>query len=197
MKPLTGPPGRPRYKKRMGIPRHHTIGAIAPDARSLKDLGDRLAAQDLAPLCDVVVLARRGDEPLARNLLPEAEVRRVESGLSTRQWLEFGSTFFSASTVSFLMGVVHLWTGLIVQALLTLASAVGLVVYHRRPRLEGQLLRLGLPRGFAKEWAAAFPAGFALVLATVPKEFSEDAQEAFLEGGDLVSPLAIDRRPVL
>ena len=181
----------------MGIPRYHTVGAVAPDARSLKDLGDRLGALDLASSCDVVVLARRGDEPLARNLLPEAEVRRAESGLTARQWLEFGSTFFSASTVSFLMGVVHLWTGLVVQALLTLASVVGLVVAHRRPRLEGQLLRLGLPGGFAKEWAAAFPSGFALVLATVPEALSGDAQEAFLEGGDLVSPLAIDRRPVL
>lgn len=196
MKPLTGAPERLRYKRRMAVPRYHTVGAVAPDARSLKELGDRLGAVWLDPRCEVFVLARRGDERLARNLLPEAEVRRVESGLSTRQWLEFGSTFFSASTVSFLMGVVHLWTGLVVQAVLTLASAVGLVVFHRRPRLEGQLLRLGLPGSFAKEWAAAFPAGFALVLATVPEELSEDAQEAFVEGGDLVSPLAIDRRPV-
>ena len=179
------------------VPRYHTIGAVAPDARSLKDLGDRLAALDLAPHCDVVVLARRRDERLARNLLPEAEMRRVERGLSGRQWLEFASTFFSASTVSFLMGVVHLWTGLVVQALLTVASVAGIVVYHRRPRLERQLLRLGLPSGFAREWATAFPAGFALVLVTVPEQLSEEAQEAFLEGGDLVSPLAVDRRLVL
>ncbi len=181
----------------VNIPRYHTVGAVAPDVGSLKELGDRLAAPDLAPYCDVVVLTRRRDERLARNLLPEAETRRAERGLSTRQWIEFASTFFSASTVSFLMGVVHLWTGLVVQALLTVASVAGLVVYHRRPRLEGQLLRLGLPDSFAKEWAAAFPTGFALVLATVPEELSEEAQEAFLEGGDLVSPLAVDRRPVL
>lgn len=200
MKPLTGVPGRTRYKRRMSdsrIPRYHTFGAVASDARSLKELGDRLGALDLAPHRDMVVLARRRDEALARNVLPEAEVRRVESGLSARQWFEFASTFFSASTVSFLMGVVHLWTGLIVQAVLTAVSAVGLVVYHRRPRLEGQLLRLGLPDHFAKEWTTAFPAGFALVLATVPEELSEEAQDAFLEDAALVSPLAVDRRPVL
>lgn len=200
MKTLTGLRTRLRYKKRMSnanIPRYYTFGAVASNARSLKELGDRLGALDLAPRRDVVVLARRRDEPLARNLLPEAEVRRVERGLSSRQWFEFASTFFSASTVSFLMGVVHLWTGIVVQAVLTVASVAGLVVYSRRPRLEGQLLRLGLPDRFAKEWTVAFPAGFALVLATVPEELSEEAQDAFLEDTDLVSPLAVDRRPVL
>jgi len=200
VKALTGVCVRSRYKRRMSsadIPRYHTFGAVASNARSLKELGDRLDTLDLAPHRDVVVLARRRDEALACNVLPEAEVRRVESGFSARQWFEFASTFFSASTVSFLMGVVHLWTGLIVQAVLTATAMIGLVVYHRRPRLEGQLLRLGLPDHFVKEWTGAFPAGFALVLATVPEELSEEAQDAFLEDADLVSPLAVDRRPVL
>lgn len=180
----------------MSIPRYYTVGAVAPDAGSLKELGDRLDTLNLAP-DSVVVLTRRRDERLARNVLPEAYVRRVETGLSRRQWLEFSSTFFSASTVSFLMGAVHLWTGIIVQALLTLASIVGLVVYHRRPRLRKQLLRLGLPDRLADEWATAFPSGFALVLATAPEEHSEEAQEAFLDVGGLRALLATDRRPVL
>ncbi len=180
----------------MDIPRYYTVGAIVPDARSLRDLGDRLDPLDLAPDC-VIVMTRRRDESLARNLLPEARVRKVETGLSRRQWLEFSSTFFSASTVSFLMGVVHLWTGLIVQALLTIASIVGLIVYHRRPRLEKQLLRLGLPDRLAGEWANVFPSGFALVLATVPEELSDEAQGIFLEDPKLRALLATDRRPVL
>ncbi len=180
----------------MDIPRYYTLGAIVPDARSLRDLGDRLGALDLAP-DSIIVMARRRDESLARNILPETRVRRVETGLSRRQWIEFSSTFFSASTVSFLMGVVHLWTGLIVQALLTLASFIGLAVYHRRPRLKKQLLRLGLPDRLANEWAAVFPSGFALVLATVPEELSDEAQEAFLEDRKLQALLATDRRPVL
>ncbi len=180
----------------MDIQRYYTVGAIVPDARSLRDLGDRLDPLDLAP-DSVIVVTRRRDESLARNLLPEARVRKVETGLSRRQWLEFSSTFFSASTVSFLMGVVHLWTGLIVQALLTVSSIVGLVVYHRRPRLEKQLLRLGLPHALAGEWANVFPSGFALVLATVPEEFSDEAQGIFLEDRKLRALLATERRPVL
>src|SRR5918998_5737298 len=144
----------------MSISRYYTVGAVVPDIRSFKELGDRLDALDSEP-DSVVVLVRRRDRPLAQAVLPEARVSSVESGLSRRQWLEFVSTFFSASTVSFLMGAVHLWTGLVVQAVLTVASVAGLVVYSRRPRLEGQLLRLGLPDRFAKEWTAAFPAGFA------------------------------------
>ncbi len=180
----------------MDIPRYYTVGAIVPNARSLRDLGDRLDALDLKPYSSIV-MTRRRDESLARNVLPEARVRKVETGLSRRQWLEFSSTFFSASTVSFLMGVVHLWTGLIVQALLTIASIIGLIVYHRRPRLEKQLLRLGLPDRLAGEWAGAFPSGFALVLATVPEELSDEAQGAFLEDRKLQALLATDRRPVL
>ena len=180
----------------MGILRYYTVGAIVPDVRSLRVLGDRLDALDLAP-DSVIVMTRHRDESLARNILPEACVRRVETGLSRRQWLEFSSTFFSASTVSFLMGVVHVWTGLIVQALLTVASIVGLVVYHRRPRLERQLLRLGLPERLADEWASVFPSGFALVLATVPEELSDEVQGTFLEDRKLQALLATDRRPVL
>jgi hypothetical protein len=105
----------------MAIPRYYTVGAVVPDARSLKSLGDRLDALDLAQR-NVVALTRRRDERLARAILPEAHVGSVESSLSRRQWLEFGSTFFSASTVSFLMGVVHLWTGLVVQAMLRRSS---------------------------------------------------------------------------
>lgn len=180
----------------MSIPKYHTVGAVATDARALDGLGYRLAPLDLEP-DSVLVLARRWDAELAENILPEARVRHVQTGLSRMQWFEFTSTFFSASTVSFLMGVVHLWTGLFVQAVLTVASIIGLVAYHRRPRIEKQLLALGLPEKLAKDWAGAFPSGFALVLATVTEESSEDAQEAFLADERLVSPLAVDRRPVL
>ena len=178
------------------IPRYHTVGAVAPDARSLKELGDRLEPLDLAP-DSVLVLTRRREVRLVRNLLPDANVRAAEAGLTRMQWFEFASTFFSASTVSFLMGVVHLWTGIIVQAVLVVASVVGLTLYHRRPRLRRQLLRLGLPDRLAEGWAEAFPLGFALVLATVPEELSEEAHEAFLEDPGLKAPLAVDRRPIL
>ena len=180
----------------MNIPRYYTIGAVVLNVRSFKELGDRLDA--LSPEPDsVVVLARRRDRRLAQAVLPEARVESVESGLSRRQWLEFVSTFFSASTVSFLMGAVHLWTGLIVQAVLTVAAVVGLVVYHRRPRVEKRLLRLGMPDHLAQKWEASFPAGFALLLATVPEEKFDEAQGAFLEDDALLAPLAVDRRPVL
>ena len=180
----------------MGIPRYYTVGAVVPDARSLKSLGDRLDALDLAQR-NVVAVTRRRDERLARAILPEAHARSVESSLSRRQWLEFGSTFFSASTVSFLMGVVHLWTGLVVQAMLTIAAVVGLVIYHRHPHVQKKLLSLGMPERLAKEWEASFPAGFALLLATVPEELFDEVQGAFLQDDALLSPLAVDRRPVL
>ena len=196
MKPHTGVRGRVRYKNRVAIARYYTVGAVVPDVRSLKSLGDRLDALEIEP-DSVVVLTRRRDERLARAVLPEARVGSVESGLSRRQWLEFASTFFSASTVSFLMGVVHLWTGLVVQAVLTVAAVVGLVIYHRRPHVEKRLLRLGMPERLAGEWEAAFPAGFALLLATVPEDLFDEAQDVFLEDDALLSPLAVDRRPVL
>ena len=196
MKVLTGLGEDPGYKTHMNVPRYHTIGAVARDAGALNRLGERLSSLDSAP-DSVLVIARRRDVELAENILPEAGVRGAEAGLSRMQWFEFASTYFSASTVSFLMGVVHLWTGLIVQVVLTVASVVGLVVYHRRPRLEKQILALGLPEKLAEEWAEAFPSGFALVLATVAEENSEEAQYAFLADDRLVSPLAVDRRPVL
>lgn len=180
----------------MNVPRYYTVGAVVPDVRSFKELGDRLDALDPEP-DSVAVLVRRRDRRLARVVLPEARVESVESGLSRRQLLEFVSTFFSASTVSFLMGAVHLWTGLVVQAVLTAAAVIGLVVYHRRPRVEQRLLRLGMPDHLAQKWEASFPAGFALLLATVPEGDFEEAQSAFLEDDALLSPLAVDRRPVL
>jgi hypothetical protein len=180
----------------MAIPRYYTIGAVAPDVRSLKELADRLDALNLAP-DSVAVLTRRRDERLARTLLTEARVRSVESSLSRSQWVEFASTFFSASTVSFLIGVIYLWTGLLVQAALTVAAVLGLVLYHRRLRVEKKLLRLGMPERLAGEWEASFPAGFALLLATVPERAFDEAQSAFLEDDALLSPLAVDRRPVL
>ena len=180
----------------MSIPRYYTVGAVVPDVGSLRRLGDRLEGLNLG-LDSLVVLTRRRDERLARAVLPEARVESVESGLSRRQWLEFASTFFSASTVSFLMGVVHLWTGLIVQAVLTVASVVGLVVYHRRPHVQKKIVGFGMPERLAREWEASFPAGFALLLATVSEDRFEEAQGAFLEDEALLSPLAVDRRPVL
>ena len=170
----------------MSIARYYTVGAIAADVGSFKGLVDRLEVLDLEP-DSVVVLARRRDERLARAISPEVRVRSVESRLSRRKWLEFASTFFSASTVSFLMGVFHLWTGLVVQALLTVSSVIGSVAYHRRPRVEKQILRLGLPEKLAGEWETSFRAGFALVLATVPEEDFDEAQSAFLEDDALLS----------
>ncbi len=157
---------------------------------------DRLDALDLAS-DSVVVLTRRRDVRLAQVLLPEARVWSAESGLSRLQWIEFASAFFSASTVSFLIGVVHLWTGLLVQAALTIAAVLGIVLYYHRPRVEKKLLHLGMPERLAGEWEASFPAGFALLLATVPEELFDEAQSAFLEDDALLSLLAVDRRPVL
>ena len=180
----------------MGIARYYTVGAIVSDVRSLQGLASRLDALDLAP-GSVVVLTRRRDERLAQVLLPEARAQNVECGLSRRQWIELASTFFSVSTVSFLMVVVHLWTGLLGQAALTVAAMAGLIIHHRRPRVQKKLLRLGMPEHLAEVWEASFPAGFALLLATVPEEDFDEAQGAFLEDGALLSPLAVDQRPVL
>src|ERR687897_177179 len=83
----------------MSISRYYTVGAVVPDIRSFKELGDRLDALDPEP-DSVVVLVRRRDRPLAQAILPEARVSSVESGLSRRQWLEFISTFLSASPYS-------------------------------------------------------------------------------------------------
>jgi hypothetical protein len=79
---------------------------------------------------------------------------------------------------------------------MTVLAVVGLVLYHRQPRLEKKLLGMGLPENLAEEWAQAFPDGFALALVTVPAELFDEAQEAFLRDG-LGVPLAVNRRPVL
>ena len=179
----------------MSIPRHYTVGAVARDLRALKALEERLEDAGVEPAA-LIVLSRRRDERLVGVTLPGARTRRVESGLSRLQWFEFASAFLGVTSVSVLLGAVHLATGLVVQAVMTLAAVVGLVLYHRRPRIEKKLLLMGLPENLAEEWAAAFSDGFALALATVPAERFDQAQEAFLEDG-LEAPLAVDRRPVL
>jgi hypothetical protein len=179
----------------MSIARCYTIGAVARDLRALKELDDRLEELGAAP-GSLVLLVRRRDERLVGVTLPEAPTRQVESRLSRTQWFEFASTFLGVTAVSVLMGAVHLATGLIAQAVMTVTAVVGLVLYHRRSRLEEKLLGMGLPENIAREWAEAFPDGFALALATVPAELFDEAQEAFLEDG-LEVPLAVGRRPVL
>ena len=179
----------------MSIARYYTIGAVVRDLRALKELDERLEELGVVP-GSLVLLVRRRDERLVGVTLPEARTRRAESGLSRMQWFEFASTFLGVTAVSVLLGAIHLATGLIVQALMTVAAVVGLALYHRQPRLEQKLLGMGLPENFAHEWAQAFPDGFALVLVTVPAELFDAAQEAFLEDG-LEVPLAVGRRPVL
>lgn len=179
----------------MSIPRYYTVGAIAPDLRALKALDERLEDLDV-PEDSLLVLARRRDERLVRVTLPGARVQRVESGLSRRQWFEFASTYLGVTAVSVLMGAVHPPTGIVVQAVMTLAAIVGLVLYHRRPHLQKKLLGMGLPERFAEEWQGAFSEGFVLALATVPADLSDEAQDAFLEDPGLQAPLAVDRRPV-
>jgi hypothetical protein len=179
----------------MSIPRSYTVGAVASDPRSLKALDERL--EDLGlPGGALLVLSRRRDEGLIRVTIPDATTRRVESGLSRIQWFEFASTYLGVTAVSVLMGAVHLPTGIVVQAVLTLAAIVGLIIYHRRPHLHNKLLALGLPDSFAEEWEAKFPEGFALVLATVPADRFDEIQDAFTEDPRLLSPLAVDRRLV-
>jgi hypothetical protein len=179
----------------MSIARYYTIGAVVRDLRALKELDERLEELGAGP-GSLVLLVRRRDERLVSVTLPEARTRKVESGLSRMQWFEFASTFLGVTAVSVLLGAVHLPTGLIVQALVTALAVVGLVLYHRRPRLEEKLLGMGLPENFAQEWAQAFPDGFALALVTVPAELFDEAQEAFLYDG-LETPLAVGRRPVI
>ena len=179
----------------MSIPRYCTVGAVARDLGALKALDERLEALGVEP-GSIIVLSRRRDEPLVGVTLPGTRTRRVESGLSRMQWFEFASAFLGVTAVSVLMGAVHPATGLIVQAVMTLAAVVGLVLYHRRPRIEKEILGMGLPEKLAEEWATAFPDGFALALATVPADLFDDAHDAFLEVG-LNTALAVDRRPVL
>jgi hypothetical protein len=56
---------------------------------------------------------------------------------------------------------------------------------------------MGLPESLAEEWEAKFPEGFALALATIPADQFDEAQDAFTEDPALLSPQAIDRRPIL
>ena len=179
----------------MGIPRYYTVGAVARDLGALKALEERLEASGVEPGA-LIVLSRRRDERLVGVTLPGTRTRGVESGLSRMQWIEFASAFLGVTAVSVLMGAVHPATGLVVQAVMTLAAAVGLILYHRRPQLEKKLLGMGLPENIAKEWTRAFPDGFALALATVPAELFDEVQEIFLEDEALEAPQAIDRRPV-
>ena len=178
----------------MSIPRYYTIGAIARDLGTLKALDERLEVTGVEP-GSLIVMARRRDERLVGVTLPDAATRRVESGLTRLQWFEFASAYLGVTAVSVLLGAIHLATGVIVQAVMSLAALVGLLLYHRSPRLERKLLGIGLPEELAEEWARAFPDGFALALATVPAELFDEAQEAFLVDG-LEAPLAVDRRPV-
>lgn len=180
----------------MSIPRYYTVGAVAQDLRSLKALDERLEDVDI-PVDSLLVLSRRKDQRLVSVTLPGVRTRRVESGLSRTQWFEFVSTYFGVTAVSVLMGAVHLPTGITVQAFMTLAAIIGLILYHRRPHLMKNLLAMGLPEGFAEEWEAAFHEGFALALAMVPADLFDETQEAFLEDPGLKSPLTVDRRPVL
>ena len=180
----------------MNMPRHYTLGAVAPDLRALKALDERLEAAGVAP-GSLVVLSRRRDQRLIGVTLPDARLRAVESGLSRIQWLEFASAFLGVTAVSVLMGAVHLATGLAVQSLMTLAAAAGLVLYHRRPRLEKQLLSMGLPEELAERWTEAFQHALALALVTVPAELFDEAQDAFLEDESLQAPQAVDRRLVI
>jgi hypothetical protein len=180
----------------MSIPRYYTVGAVAQDLRSLKSLDERLDDLEV-PADSLLVLLRRKDERLVGVTLPGVRTRRVESRLSRTQWFEFVSTYLGVTAVSVLMGAVYPPTGIAVQAIITLAAIIGLILYHHRPQLQKKLLAMGLPEGFAEEWEGAFPDSFALVLATVPAGLFDATQGAFLEDPGLESPLAVDRRPVL
>lgn len=180
----------------MTIQKHYTIGAVAPDLRTLASLDERIGR--LSPDVEgVLVLTRRRDERLVQVTLPEARVSRVEGGLTRLQWFEFGSMFLAVSATALLMGAVHLPTGIAVQAFMTLASIAGLILYRRQPQLGKKLLGMAMPEKLAEEWEKSFSEGLALVLVTVPEERFEEVEAAFLQDTGLRSPLAVDRRPVL
>lgn len=180
----------------MKIARYHTIGAIAPDLDAVAGLSRRIEEADGDP-SSVVVFSRKQDAKTVEVALPEAESRRLSTGLNRAQRIELGSAYLGVTSVSVLMGAVHLPTGITVQAVITLAVIVGLFIYSRRPKLLKQITGLGLPSGIASRWDRGFRDGFALVLAVVPEEDFDDVQDAFLEDGSLREPLAVDRRPVL
>jgi hypothetical protein len=180
----------------LSIPHYHTVGAVAQDLRALKVLDERL--EDLGVTADpLLVLSRRKDERLVGLTLPDVRTRRVESGLSRTQWFELASTYLGVTAVSVLMGTVHQPTGIAVQAVVTLAVIIGLILYYRRPHLQKKLLAMGFPEKVAEEWEGTFHEGFALALATIPSDLFEETQDAFLEDSELRSPLAVERRPVL
>ena len=145
----------------MSIPRYYTLGAVAQDLRTLKALDERLEGLGI-PADSLLVLSRRKDERLVGVTLPGARTCRVESGLTRTQWFELASTYLGVTAVSVLMGAVHPPTGIVVQAVITVATIIGLILYHRRPHLQKKLLTMGLPESFAGEWEAAFHDGFAL-----------------------------------
>ncbi len=180
----------------MSITRHYTVGAVAKDAGALKALSERLEVSGVPPE-NVVVLTRRGDESLVRVTLPEARVRSVETSLRRGQWFELGSAYLGVTSVSVLMGAVHPATGIVVQAMMTVAVISGLLIHRRRPQVEGKLLEMALPESSAAEWEERFASGFALALATVPEDLLEEAQEAFLDDENLEAQIAVDRRLVL
>src|SRR5215216_5115451 len=180
----------------MSITRYYTVGAVARDLRSLRALDERLEDTKV-PADALLVLSRRKDERLIGVTLPDVRTRSVEGGLSRTQWFEFVSTYLGVTAVSVLMGAVHPPTGIAVQAIMTLAAVIGLILYHRRPHLRKKLLAMALPEDFAEEWEAAFHNGFALAIATVPADHFEEIQDAFLEDSGLESPLAVDRRLTL
>lgn len=180
----------------MAIQKHYTVGAVAPDLDALAALDERLG-RVAAPVEGLMALVRRRDERLVQVALPEARVSRVEGGMTRLQWFEFGSMFLAVSATALLMGAVHLPTGIAVQAFMTLASIVGLILYHRRPQLGRKLRGMAMPEKLAEEWEESFSGGLALVLVTVPGERFDEVEAAFLEDDGLRSPLAVDRRPVL
>ena len=180
----------------MGIQRYYTVGAVAPDLRSLSALGERVSEQGLGT-DSLIVLARRRDRELIGVTLPGARVEKVESGLSQMQWFEFASTFLAVTATSVLMGAIHLPTGIVVQTVLTLAAIVGLLIYHRRPQVKKKLLGMALPERLAEEWEERFSSGLGLVLVAVPEQKFDEVQEAFLLDESLQAPLAVDRRPVM
>lgn len=179
----------------MSVSRYHTIGAAVRDLRALKSLEEWFEALD-APQSPLVVMVHGRDEKVAHATLPAAMVMRGDTGLSRMQWIEFGSIFFTASTVSFMMGVVHFLTGVIVQAVLVLGSLAGLILYHRRSRLRDRLLAMALPENVVDEWDSSFRSGFAVALVTVSEELLDEAQEVFLQDG-FETPLAVSQRMVL
>ncbi len=179
----------------MSVKRYFTLGAVVPDLRSLDALDARLEGAGVDPSA-FLVLSRRRDECLIKVSLPEAKTRAVETTLRRIQWFEFGSVYLGVTAVSVLMGAVHPPTGIAVQAVMTLAAIVGLVLFHRLPQLKRKVIGLGLPEELAEKWEGSFPSGFALVLVTVPEELFGEAQEAFLEDESLKEPLAVDRRVV-